>query len=85
LDRLSPPELVLYGREGCHLCHLMLAALGAYTLGRGLRYREIDVDEDDGLRSRYGHLVPVLHLGEREICRYRFDPEALDAALADFR
>jgi hypothetical protein len=51
------------------------------------RLREIDIDIDiDGnadLITRYGTLIPVLCLGEREICHYFLNPVALTSALTD--
>jgi len=46
-----------------------------------ITWQEIDVDRDIDLIRRYDVLVPVLCVGEQEICHHFFDEEALLAAL----
>lgn len=74
-------ELTLYFRTGCHLCDDMRDALLAFQPEFNFRLRQIDIDRDPLLRARYGVLIPVLCLGEREICHYHLNPIALKAAL----
>jgi len=81
---LPYPEFTLYGRAGCHLCHEMAAALRATQQSRAFSFRSIDIDRDPALQAGYTALVPVLSVGEREICRFRLDRAALDAELAIF-
>jgi glutaredoxin len=78
-------ELTLYGRPGCHLCDEMRAGLLALQSDLGYGLAEIDVDGDPELARRYGHLVPVLMLGDVEVCHFFLDPEALRAHLARLR
>ena len=76
-------ELTLYYREQCHLCDAMRKALVAFSRRHTpLEWREVDIDRDLQLIRRYDTRVPVLCLGEREICHYFFDESALLAALA---
>ena len=49
----------------------------------GITLREVDVDGDPALDARWGERVPVLLGGERELCHYRLDAQALAAFLAD--
>ena len=49
---------------------------------QALEWQEIDIDRDLELIRRYDSRVPVLCLGETEICQYFFDESALLAALA---
>jgi len=74
--------LTLYGREYCHLCHDMVAALDALRPDYAFTLEVIDVDDDMALEQRYGHLVPVLVGNDEEICHYRLDLAALDAYFA---
>jgi len=46
-----------------------------------IAWQEIDIDRDIDLIRRYDVLVPVLCIGEQEICHHFFDEEALLAAL----
>ena len=76
-------ELILYYREQCHLCDAMRKALVAFTLKhQQVSWLEVDIDRDIELIRRYDALVPVLCLGDTEICHYFFDESALVAALA---
>ncbi|VVD68079.1 glutaredoxin [Pandoraea eparura] len=75
------PALTLYGRKWCHLCDDMLAALEAMRPAWDFSITVIDVDSDPALEAQYDEIVPVLALGERELCRYRLDAAAVAAAL----
>ena len=74
-------ELTLFHRRGCHLCDDMRDALRAFQPDWGFALREVDIDADAELRTRFNTLVPVLCLGDREICRYHLNPSALKQAL----
>ncbi|BDD92813.1 glutaredoxin family protein [Pandoraea sp. XJJ-1] len=78
---MHTPALTLYGRKWCHLCDDMLAALEAMRPAWNFSVTVIDVDSDPALEAQYDEIVPVLALGERELCRYRFDAAAVAAAL----
>lgn len=66
---LNSMELVLYTRQGCHLCDEAKATLA----GQGLRPMEIDIDSDPELRSKYTECVPVVVIDGRERFRGRVD------------
>ena len=67
------PTLLLYARDGCHLCQETrdeLQALLEDRVRRGepiARVREVDIDTDPELKSRYGDLIPVLVLDGKEL------------------
>jgi len=61
----------------------MRKALVAFSRSRHpLSWREIDIDRDPELIRRFDARVPVLCLGEAEICHFFFDETALRAMLA---
>jgi len=70
-------KLILYYREGCHLCEVMLQALRGLQRQLGFELQLVDVDRDAELARRYDEWVPVLCLGEREVCHYRLDEQVL--------
>ena len=74
---MTAPAFTLYGRKWCHLCDDMLAALEAMRPAWDFSVTVIDVDSDPMLEAKYDEIVPVLALGERELCRYRFDADAV--------
>jgi hypothetical protein len=75
-------RLTLYGRQWCHLCEDMRAALEPFLRGTGIGVEVIDIDTDPLLEQRFDERVPVLMHGELEICHYHLDLAALQAALA---
>jgi hypothetical protein len=74
LSSANPPELVVYSREGCHLCEDMISGLQQWQERECFSFEVVDVDSDPNLRLRYGERVPVLIAGEKEICHYHLDP-----------
>ena len=79
------PLLTVYGREYCHLCHDMVAALEEIQTTLAFNLDIIDVDKDPQLEQIYGQLVPVLVADGEEICHYFLDRPALDAYFAKIR
>jgi hypothetical protein len=57
---LKPARLVLYERDGCHLCDEARVLLDEMLASDG--YTRIDIDADDDLVLRYGFRIPVIAL-----------------------
>jgi glutaredoxin len=51
-------DVVLYTRNGCHLCEEALALLKE----QGLAPRLVDIDTDPQLRERFNECVPVVSM-----------------------
>ncbi|HXN15455.1 MAG TPA: glutaredoxin family protein [Usitatibacter sp.] len=76
------PKLTVLARAYCHLCEEMIAAL-KHLQGRfSFEIEVIDVDRHPRLEEKWGDKVPVLLDGERELCHYHLDLEAVDARLS---
>ena len=73
-------EIVVYSRQGCHLCEVMLERVGPLCRGQA-RVIVRDVDTNPDWENLYGLEVPVLMLDGEEVCRYQFDEAAFVAAL----
>ena len=75
--------VVLYGRDGCHLCELARDALR--RLGRDVAFElhEQDVDTDPAPAERYGDRVPVVTVAGREASEGRMDVGAVRRALLE--
>lgn len=79
VERLS--GLVLYVREGCHLCEQFLVDLSV-DLGPAVeRLRVLDVDRDTDLAVRFGLRVPVLELEGEVLCEAVYDGTRVRRAL----
>lgn len=66
-------ELVLYTRDGCHLCDVMKAELSGARVMPPFRLAEVDVDSDPELAARHGLSVPVLELAGRPLAKGRIE------------
>lgn len=79
------PRLTVLARTYCHLCEELIAALRQFQGRYSFEIEVIDVDRDPRLEEKWGDKVPVLLDGDREICHYFLDYEAVDARLARMR
>ncbi len=74
-------SLVLYVREGCHLCEQFLLEL-SLDLGPGIEHLQVvDVDHDVDLAVRFGLRVPVLELAGAVLCEGVYDGAGVRRAL----
>jgi hypothetical protein len=55
-----PLRVILYKRDGCHLCDDARALLDEIVGTDG--YARVDIDTDDDLVVRYGFRIPVIAL-----------------------
>lgn len=74
---MPSPEVVLYTRAGCHLCHDAEALLAE----QGLQPRIVDVDADPALKERFNTCVPVVEIDGKIRFRGRVDPVLLKRLL----
>jgi glutaredoxin len=58
---VKPSSVVLYTREGCHLCDEALELLR----GHGIEPRLVDIDGDPDLRAQFDTCVPVVEVDGR--------------------
>jgi glutaredoxin len=63
------PEVVLYTRQGCHLCEVAAELLARHRL----EVQKVDIDLQPELRERYNECVPVVVIDGRERFRGRVD------------
>ncbi|MFC7300864.1 glutaredoxin family protein [Cognatiluteimonas weifangensis] len=77
---MTPPALILYQRDDCHLCDLALEALATV---RAPAFESVFIDDDPELEQCYGQRVPVLRdaVAGREL-DWPFTPDTLRAFLA---
>ena len=74
----GPRDVTLYTRPGCYLCDEAKAAIAPILRELGAVLREVNVDEDEILKERYGWDVPVIFIGPHKAAKHRVD-------LAQFR
>ncbi len=77
---MKAQTLVVFSRQGCHLCEELIEELLPLIRGRmSLEVRDIDTRDD--WRDRYDTRVPVLEYEGRVLAEYRLDREALAAVM----
>ena len=69
--------LILYGTEGCHLCHDAQEVLKR----AGVSWQDVDIVDHDDLLSRYETRIPVLSQAGREL-DWPFQPDDVQQWLA---
>jgi glutaredoxin len=74
--------VVLYSRPDCHLCDEARAAiLRMREQGARFELREIDIDSDEELLSRYLERIPVVAVDGELVSELILDRDALRARL----
>ena len=76
-------DVIVYHREGCHLCEDVVASLSQLQEELGYRIKQIDIDEDPELQKKYDVDVPVVMVNNDVIFYHFFDEEALRSALSN--
>ncbi len=75
-------ELLLIGRDGCHLCDEARAVVTEVVRDwPDATLREVSIDDDERLRAEYADEIPVLLIDGRMHAYWQVDPERLRAAL----
>ncbi len=70
-------HVVIYTRNGCHLCEEAETLL----IAQGIAPLLIDVDADEELRERFNECVPVVEIDGKIRFRGRVDPVLLKRLL----
>ncbi len=77
-------RVVLYSREGCHLCDTARAVILAEQTRTPFVFEEVDVGGNDELELEYGIRVPVVEVDGAERFEFEVDPRRF-AALVNLR
>lgn len=83
-DRI--PQVLLYGREGCHLCEEALAGLvELHDEGLDFELVQIDIESDDRLHRELLESIPVVEIDGVRTSELTFDAGAARARLGTVR
>jgi glutaredoxin len=63
-------EVVLYSRQGCHLCDMVKETLARVAARAAFRWQVVDIDSDPDLRRLYNDEVPVVFIDGRKAFKY---------------
>ena len=81
LIEMETARVILYSRDGCHLCAEVRTQLETLRKEHGFMLTEVDIDRDAKLRERYDHDVPVVTVNGVEALRHHWSPRAFLEAL----
>ncbi|MET0447413.1 MAG: glutaredoxin family protein [Aeromicrobium sp.] len=74
-------RVVVYTREGCHLCAVAEAQVAEICADTGDTWTRVDIDADPELRERFTEQVPVTFVDGAQHDFWRVDETRLRAAL----
>jgi glutaredoxin len=69
-------RVVLYSREGCHLCDAARDVILAERERTQFEFEEIDIGGNDTLELEYGIRIPVVEVDRTERFEIEVDPSA---------
>jgi hypothetical protein len=75
-------RVVVYTREGCHLCAVAEAEVAQVCAATGDSWTRVDIDADPDLRARFTEQVPVTFVDGTQHDFWRVDATRLRRALA---
>ncbi len=73
--------VVLYARQGCHLCDEARVVIETVRTQIPFTFEEVDIEGDDALLRDYGIRIPVVAVDGEELFEISVDPAALRAAV----
>lgn len=76
------PEVVLWGRPGCHLCGEARTVLEAVRARHPFTLVERDIEADEATFKAYLERIPVITLDGEELYEFFVDTEDLARRLA---
>ena len=69
-------EVILYSRQGCHLCDVVKESLARLSAAHGgFTWREVDIDADPDLHRLYNEEVPVVLINGRKAFKYHMQEQ----------
>lgn len=74
-------RVVVYSRQGCHLCEVAEREVARVCADRGADWVRVDVDTDPELVRRFTEMVPVVFVDGRQHDFFRVTESRLVRAL----
>ena len=76
-------DVVVYSRQGCHLCDVVKETLRKLQDKADYRWREVDIDADRELQQKYNDEVPVVLINGRKAFKYHMSVRDFLRVLAE--
>jgi Glutaredoxin-like domain (DUF836) len=77
--------ITLYTRPGCHLCDEARDAIVALRSTMPFELREVNIEQDDDLLTRYLERIPVVAVDGETVSELEFDLAAREGLLDTVR
>jgi len=74
-------SVVLYARDGCHLCDEARRVILSVRERLPFAFTEVDIETDDDLLRDYGIRIPVVTIDGEERFEIAVDPDAFEGLL----
>ena len=81
MAQTTKARVTIYTRPGCCLCDEAKAAILASGCDGEFLLEEVNVDEDQTLRERYGCDIPVIFINGVKTFKHRVDPREFKTKL----
>ena len=82
---VTKPTLTLYTRNGCHLCEKAKEVIRSLQGEFDFEYKECDIALKDEWTEKYGLMIPVVTLNEKEIQYGTIEKTRLYKAFAEIK
>jgi glutaredoxin len=73
--------VIVYSRPGCHLCDEAKEAIKQAGCSDLYTLKEVDIESDAELQTRYKWDIPVITINGIEVFRHRVDSEEFKRAI----
>jgi glutaredoxin len=74
VEKTAKAVVTIYSRPGCHLCEEAKEAIMLSGCSGEIVLKEINIDDDAGLRDLYKEEIPVVLINGHKAFKYRVDP-----------
>lgn len=81
VPRAQDARVVVYSREGCHLCAMAEAVVAEVCRDSDVSWQRVDIDSDPALVRSFTEQVPVTFVDGQQHDFWRVDPQRLRQAL----
>ncbi len=78
-------KVLLYKKEGCHLCEDAEAILERLKKDKKFFLEKIMLEDNTDIFERYGNKVPVVFINDRMAFEFKLDEQAFLRKLAEFQ
>jgi glutaredoxin len=76
-------KVIIFSKEGCHLCEHAKAALMTLAPEFDFALEEVDITTDPDIFEQYQYTIPVMQINNRIVLETRIDAKKIRRAFAE--